>query len=275
MQPSRTMRLIFLNFLLLLASVPAKTQELYVFTEPASNMATRSIGLRLNNSFMDEKNSSRINYHLIPEVMLGLSKKVMLHADAFLSNRNKSLDAEGASVYIKYRFLSNDDVQRHFRMSAFARGSINNSDIHQEEINLYGHNSGIEAGVVATQLLHKIAISSGISFVRAGDNAKNKFPYSTNKSSAINYTLSAGKLMLPKEYKDYKQTNVNLILEFLNQLNLGSGHYYTDIAPALQFIFNSQGRIDLGYRKELGSSLQRTAPNGLFLRLEYNLFNVY
>lgn len=261
--------------MLLIASI-SNAQELYVFTEPASNMATKSIGLRLNNYLMGETNSTSINYHLIPEVMIGVSKKIMVHGDIFLSNRNKSFSAEGGSIYGKYRFYSNDDVQKHFRMAAFGRVSFNNSDIHQEEINIYGHNTGWETGIVATQLLHKVALSSGISFIKALDNGNNnKYPYGVNNSKAINYTLSIGKLMLPKEYKNYKQTNFNLILEFLNQYNVGSGKYYIDAAPVLQFIFNSRSRLDIAYRKQLTSTLFRSAPNGYFIRLEYNIFNAY
>jgi len=200
----------------------------------------------------------------------------MVHADAFLSNRNKGFSAEGGSIYGKYRFLSNDDVQKHFRMAAFGRVSYNNSDIHQQEINLYGHNSGFETGLIATQLLHKVALSTGISFLKATNNGNNnKLPYSTSESKALYYTLSIGKLMLPRDYKDYKQTNLNLMLEFLNQLNLGSGKYYMDVAPSAQLIFNSVARVDVGYRQQLSSTFNRTAPNGVFIRLEYNLFNVY
>ena len=261
---------------MLLWSITCMAQELYVFTEPASNMAAKSIGLRLNNFAMRDRAASNINYYLVPEVMFGVSKKVMIHADAFLSNRNKALAGDGGSVYAKYRFFSNDDVQKHFRMAAFGRYSFNNSDIRQEEINLYGRNTGFETGVVATQLLHKVALSSGLSFVKAFDNGNNnKLPYGNSNSNAINYTLSVGKLMLPKEYKDYNQTNLNLMLEFLNQYNLGSGKYYIDVAPAVQLIFNSVARVDVGYRQQLSSTLYRTTPNGLFVRLEYNLFNVY
>lgn len=261
---------------MLLFSLKGVAQELYVFTEPASNMAAKSIGLRLNNYIMPETFTSKTNYHLIPEVMVGVSKKVMIHVDAFLSNRNKSLSTEGGSIYGKYRFLSNDDVQKHFRMAAFGRYSFNNSDIHQQEINLYGHNTGYEAGVIATQLLHKVALSSGLSFLKATDNGdNNKYPYGSKNSKAFNYTLSVGKLMFPKEYKDYKQTNLNVLVEFLNQYNPGSGKYYMDVAPAVQLIFNSVARIDLGYRHQLSSTFYRTAPNGLFVRFEYNLFNVY
>jgi len=261
---------------MLLVSLTGMAQELYVYTEPASNMAAKSIGFRLNNFIMPETFTSKVNYQLVPEIMVGVSKKIMVHGDVFLSNRNAGLSTEGGSVYAKYRFFSNDDVQKHFRMAAYGRYSFNNSEIHQEEINLYGHNSGYETGIIATQLLHKVALSTALSFIKATDNGNNnKYPYGNSNSKAINYSLSVGKLMLPKEYKDYKQTNLNLMLEFLNQYNPGLGKYYIDAAPAVQLIFNSVARIDVGYRQQITSTLLRTAPNGLFVRLEYNLFNVY
>lgn len=260
---------------LLLVTQGSKAQELYVFTEPASNMAAKSIALRLNNYLSHVNYSPQINYLLVPEVMLGVSKKVMVHTDVFFSNGNRELRAEGGSIYGKYRFLSHDDVQTHFRMAAFGRFSFNNSNISQQEINPYGYNSGFETGIVATQLLHKVALSSGLSFLKAIDNGSNKYPFGPKDSKAVNYTLSAGKLMLPEDYKNYRQTNVNLMLELLNQLNMGSGKYYIDAAPSVQFIFNSQGRIDLGYRRQLSGTLSRTAPDVFFIRLEYNFFNAY
>src|SRR5688572_8810990 len=257
-------------------SLSAGAQELYSATEPASNMAAGSIGFRFDNLIMNEVNSSRINYHLIPGIQVGVSKKLMLQGNVFFSNRNESFAYEGGSLYAKYRFLSNDAVQKHFRMAVFGRISYNSSDIHQEEINMNGHNSGYEAGLVATQLLGKVALSSSLAFLHASDNGNNnKFPYGSKNDKAINYTFSIGKLMLPEEYKDYRQTNINLMVEFLTQVNAGSGKYYMDIAPTVQFIFNSQSKVDIGYRKELGGTLLRTAPNGFFVRLEHNLFNAF
>ena len=257
-------------------SLSCHAQELFSVTEPASNRAARSIGFRIDNSIMDELKTSKINYHLIPEIMVGVSKTFLISGNAFFSNRNEVIRAEGASLYAKYRFLSNDVVQKHFRMATFGRISFNNSDIHQEEISMYGHNTGVEFGIVATQLLRKVALSSGVSFLKATDNGNgNEFIYGLQESRAINYTLSIGRLMLPKEYKNYKQTNINLMLEFLSQVNIGSGKYYMDIAPSVQMIFNSQSRVDVGYRKELSTTLLRTAPNGFFIRLEHNFFNAF
>jgi len=261
---------------ILFSSITGKAQELFSATEPASNRAARSIGVRVDNLIMDETNSSKTNYHLIPELMIGVSKKLMITGNVFFSNRTERLKYEGGSVYAKYRFYSKDAMQRHYRMALFGRLSSNNSDIHQEEINMNGHNTGFESGIVATQLLKKVAVSTSVSYLKASDNGKgNNFFYGEKNETSINATFSVGKLMLPKEYKGFRQANLNLMVEFLSQVNTGSSKYYFDIAPAMQLIFNSQSRLDIGYRKEVKSSLLRTAPNGFFIRIETNLFNAF
>lgn len=253
----------------------AKSQELFVFTEPASNMPGKSFGFRDMNAFMFEKNG-KLNYHNMPELMWGINSKWMVHVQGFISNRQEGgLTAEGGSLYAKYRFLSKDDIQSHFRMAAYGRYSLNRADIHQQEIETMGHNSGYELGIIGTQLLHKVAISSSVSYERAMDNNPGyKFP-ATESNDAVNYTLSAGKLMLPRVYKNYKQTNVNLMLEFLGQRLNDNGKSFLDIAPSVQFIFNSQARVDIGYRRQLYSTMNRTASNGIILKLEYTFFNAF
>ena len=116
---------------------------------------------------MDEINTVKINYHLIPSIRLGISKKLMLNANAFFSNRTKQFKDEEGSVYARYRFLSRDGLQRYFRMGAFGSISCNNSDIHLEEINMSGYNIGFEVGLVAIKLMYKFALSSSLFFVKA------------------------------------------------------------------------------------------------------------
>ncbi len=262
-------------FLLVFTFSKVTAQELFVFTEPASNMAAKSIGIRLNNYWMKENDSKKTNYHLLPELMIGLSKKIMLHGVAFLSNRDNKLVAEGGSLYIKYRFFSQDDVHSHFRLAALGRYSYNNSDIHQQAIDFFGHNSGYEAGLVATNLINKVAVSAGLSYLHATDNGVEKFIYSNKERNALYYTLSFGKLMLPKEYTSYGQTNVNLMFEMIGQTNLGNNRTFLDLAPSLQFIFNSRMRFDLGYRFPVVKDLSRTADRGAVIKLEYNFFNAF
>ena len=267
------MRALFLAAAMLFAGA-AQSQELFVFTEPASNMAAKSLGIRDMNAFMFEKDG-RLNYHNMPELMWGINKKWMVHVQGFISNRQEGgLKAEGGALYAKYRFLSKDDLQSHFRMAAFGRYSLNNADIHQQEIETMGHNTGYELGLIATQLLHKVAVNSSVSYERALDNKPNyKFP-EAESNSATNYTLSAGKLMLPKKYTSFNQTNVNLMVELLGQRLNSNGLSYLDIAPSLQFIIRSQARVDIAWRKQLYSTMDRTAANGVVVKFEYTLFNV-
>jgi len=265
-----------LILLLLVCVYQATTaQELFVFTEPASNMAAKGIGVRANNYLMFNNTTNKANYHLVPELMWGASKKLMFHAEAFLSNRNQRFIAEGGGGYMKYRFYTTDEVHSHFRMAVYGRYSFNNSDVHQQAIDLNGHNSGYEAGLITTKLVNKVAISASAAFVHATDNGKEKFTFGNAKRNAINYTASAGKLMLPKEYSGYKQTNLNLMLEMLGQLNTGSGYSFLDMAPSVQLIFLSRMRFDAGYRIPLVKDLGRTTPGGFLFRFEYNIFNAY
>ena len=267
------MKYIWVIFLFL--AIDSQAQELFVYTEPASNMPTRSLGLRMTNMLMDERGSQKYEYHVVPEAMWGVNKRLMVHANAFISNATTKLKAEGGSVYAKYRFLSTDAVHSHFRMAAYGKYSFNNSLIHQQEIDLFGHNTGWQGGIVATQLIHKVALSANLSYLQAMDNGNlNKFP-SAESNKAVNYSLSVGKLMLPKEYTDYDQTNLNVMVELLGQ-TLGSNRgSYLDIAPSLQLIIKSQARIDIGYRHQLMSSMLRSAPNGFMLRFEYLIFNAF
>jgi hypothetical protein len=249
------------------------TQELFVYTEPASNMAAKAVGIRLNNYLMQNKETNQVNYHLLPEIMIGVNKSLMIHVEAFLSNRNNQFVAEGGSLYAKYRFLSNDDLHSHFRMAAYGRYSFNNSDIHQPAIDFYGHSSGVEVGIIATKLMHKVAISSSASLLHATNNGKEKFNFPSNNRNAIGYTLSFGKLLLPKDYVNYNQTNLNIMVEFLGQSNLGNKKSFIDIAPSAQLIINSKMRLDVGYRWPIVNSLYRSAPQGFLIRFEYNFFN--
>lgn len=251
------------------------SQELFVFTEPASNMPAKSLGFRDMNALFFERDG-KLNYHNMPELMWGINKKWMVHAQGFISNRQDGgFETEGGSLYAKYRFFSEDGIQSHFRMALYGRYSMNRADIHQQELETMGHNTGYEAGFIATKLLHKVALSTSLSYERALDNNPNyKFP-TTESNSALNYTFSVGKLMLPKVYTSYKQTNVNLMLEFLGQRLNENKKSYLDIAPSIQFIINSQARVDFGYRKQLYSTMERTAPNGMVLKFEYTFFNAF
>ena len=264
----------FLYTVALILSIQyTSAQELFVFTEPASNMPAKSLGFRGMSMIGTGGSNNQTNIHLMPEVMVGFNNKWMAHAQGFFSNVNNKFVAEGLSGYVKFRFLSNDEVHQHFRMAAFVRASYNNALVHQDEIETMGHNSGFETGIIATQLLHKTALSSSISFEKAVfTNIDPKDAGQPN--SAINYTLSFGQLLLPKVYTSYQQTNFNFMVELLGQSLINSQKHYIDFAPSLQLIFNSVTRLDFGFRTPIYSNMERTSTNLYVIKVEHNLFNV-
>lgn len=250
-------------------------QELYVYSEPASNMPTNAIGLRLSNegSFNPDF-KSRTNV----EVMLGVHKNLMFHAQSFMSDMDGKYRLEGGSFYAKYRFLSLDEAQSHFRAAAFARISTSNRKSFTEDINLEGDNSGWQGGLVFTQLLHKLALSATVGYnktfvkdglVGAGHNYGLSRP-----NEMFNYSLSSGYLLFPVIYKNYSQPNFNLYFEVLGKTNPENGNSYVDFAPAVQLVLNSKTRIDLGYRFQVaGNIANRYSKNMYLARVEFNFFN--
>src|SRR6476660_7932266 len=114
---------IFLSVLLCIGGA-THAQELYPYTEPASNMPSKSISVKSTSYFQKDIHSNRTVNRQMPEVMFGINKNWMVHVGSNFSNMHQeNFIWEGARVYAKYRFLSNDDVHKHFRMAAFASGT--------------------------------------------------------------------------------------------------------------------------------------------------------
>lgn len=268
----------------------AAAQELYVNTEPASNMPANSLGIRLTNKFFNMEHSGDNGMRFEPEVMWGVNKKLMLHVIGYASNMmQSSIRAEGGSFYAKYRFLSLDQQHAHFRMAAYVKGSVIDNPYYpvmpagthpmrpynNKELDLEGATSGVSGGVIATQLLHKLALSTTLGYSRYMNNVKDNIPEDFSRNS-VNYSLSAGYLLLPVKYKNFQQTNLNLYVELLGKTNtdaVGRGSYL-DIAPAIQFIFNSTTRLDLSYRTQLTGDMPRNTFNSFLIRVEHNIFNI-
>src|SRR5688572_22611391 len=134
----------FIILIVLFSFIKSNAQELYVFTEPASNMPAHSISLKLTDHFVsNDNNYKRFSHRLMPQVMFGISKKLMVHVGTTVSNMHtEKLRYESFNLYAKYRFLSKDDIHKHFRMAVFAEGSKTNAPFHYDEITLMGDKSG-------------------------------------------------------------------------------------------------------------------------------------
>ncbi len=266
------MRFFNLMAVLILFMSTARSQELYIFTEPASNMPSKSIGVRITNEGLFKPEFAN---RLIPEVMIGFNKNLMVHAQGFMSDMDGKYRVEGGSFYAKYRFLSLDEAQSHFRAAAFARVSTSKRPTYTEDINLEGDNSGFQAGVIFTQLLHKLALSGTLSYNKSFESAEKQLAGMPQPDQMLGYSLSSGYLLLPFVYKDYNQPNFNLYFEVLGKTNPDNGRSYVDLAPAVQVILNSRTRIDLGYRFELAGNLPGRYNRGMYLaRVEFNFFSV-
>lgn len=264
----------FLIVALVLAGAikPALSQELYVFTEPASNMPTKSIGVRLTNEGMF--NNPGFVSRTIPEVMFGFNKNLMAHAQAFLSDMDGKYRLEGGSLYAKYRFLSLDEAQSHFRAAAFGRISTSKRPTYTRDINLEGDNSGLQGGLVFTQLLHKLALSATLGYAHAFENNNRQIAGMPQPDNMFSYSLSSGYLVLPFVYKNYNEPNFNIYFEMLGKTDPATGQSYLDLAPAVQLILNSRTRIDVGYRfQATGNMPGRYTKNMYLLRAEFNFFN--
>lgn len=255
-------------------------QELYVFSEPASNVPAKSISVKLKDHFVSSDDIyGRFSQRVMPQVMVGINKKLMLRAGATFSNMHTpDFKYESVNFYAKYRFLSKDEIHKHFRMAVFADASTTKAPFHYDEITLMGDKSGVEAGLIATQLWHKLAVSATVSHIQVLDQSrknKNVIYIPARDYQAMNYSLSAGYLLFPKEYTSYKQMNLNLYTEILAQQTLDKKTHYIDIAPALQLIFNSNLKLNIGYRFQVSGTMQRMANNSWQISLERTFLNAF
>jgi hypothetical protein len=250
-------------------------QELYVFSSPASNLPSRSITAKVSaKSLVSYHNSEREN-RFMGEVQAGLSKNWMISGGISLSDMyfQKGQRFESCRLYTKYRFLSNDDIHRHFRMAAFVSGSWTRNPLVYQELSTDGDNKAIQAGFIATQLVRRLAISTTISHISlVGNFSKIELGFPFNRN-IFQYSLSGGYLFFPLKYKSYKQVNLNGYLEFIGQYAISAKSGFIDAAPAVQLIFNSATRLNLGARFQLKGNLHRMANQSFFFSVEHTMLN--
>lgn len=251
----------------------ASSQELYVFSEPASNMPARSISFKLTGRFPESKTNNYFRQRYNPEVMLGVNKNWMVHIAGTVSDYySDKLRPESVKAYVKYRFLSNDDVHKHFRMAAFTELSYSRNDFVYHDFSLDGDLSGWQLGVIATQLVNKFAASATVNYTQGFATVTHHDP-GEDPLKMFNYSLSAGYLLFPRNYTSYNQTNMNLYLELLGSRGADGPGYYTDLAPAIQLIFNSTTKLNLGARFQLSGNMIRVGERTYQVAIEHTILN--
>ena len=265
-------------FFMLLFSLQAGSQELFVSTEPASNIPAKSLSARLSGHFVAvDRVYDRPARRYMPELSYGVSKNLMVQAGVTFSNMHTShFQYESFNVYAKYRFLSRDEVHQHFRMAAFVAASKTSAPFHYDEASLMGDKTGAELGLITTQLWNRFALSGTISHLQLLDASRfTKVVYLPERFySLMNYSLSTGYLLLPKTYSNYKQVNVNLYVEALAQETVPAHKYFIDLAPALQAIFFSNTKLNISHRFQLSSTMDRMTKRSWMISLERTFLNV-
>ena len=238
-------------------------QELFVFTEPASNMPAKSLGLKYTGKFIEGYHTNALEQRHMLEVMLGLNKKWLVHLSTTISDMYSypAVQWESFRAYGKYRFYSNDEIHKHLRAAAFLEASYSVNEPFYDEISMEGDQSGVRGGIIVTQLIHKLALSTTLSLSEVMQPERWTEGPSPYNYQSFNYSFSSGYLLFPRKYKSFKQTNFNLYLEFLGSSNLDKNQYYLDMAPAIQFIFNSNTKLNFGYRFQLYGNMHRMATS--------------
>ena len=274
-------------------------QELYNLTAPASTLSKGTLGVRLFDESYSESGLVRKITEL--KAMYGLTPKLTLIASAVASDYhslNLPLDFivhdhsgggappgaykpaavpypfifAGTDLYAQYRFYSSDGEQTHFRIAAFGEGSYVRIASHLAEPELLTHNSGIGAGLIATYLKSHFAGTVTASYTVPFEYSGNSFdkyggvyPTTIIYGNALNYDLALGYLLFPRHYTSYKQTNINIYLEFLgrsygaadvtqqdgtvtdhipNNISFLKAGNYVDVNPGVQCIIRSDVRLD-------------------------------
>lgn len=281
----------------LLLTVPASAQELFPHNEPASSIPRNVLGVRVFVDSYDENGMQRnlgalrLMYGLTPRLSLFATGTVSNHHSKYLptsliththttsGNTNYQTGTitrglkypyrfNGVHLYGKYRFLTNDGQNTHFRMAAYAEHSFITAAHDETEPNLLDDTKGSGAGIIATYLKKHFAVSLTSGVIIPGKYTETTPDFFGGElhtvlkyGRALNYNLSFGYLVYPPKYRRYSETNINVYLEFMGksyqtaqvtqnnvdikpQTDLLLGGNYVEFHPGIQAIIYSNLRID-------------------------------
>tara|TARA_B000000475_G_scaffold244176_1_gene216501 strand:+ start:1136 stop:1984 length:849 start_codon:yes stop_codon:yes gene_type:complete len=282
------MRIFFILFFLTY-SYKITAQELYINSEPASLIPKGTKVVRLTNSniFLDGYNimgSIGNAFIVTPSLSFGLSKKIMLSGSIQFANKPYEQDMmpnfglNGFKLYSKQRILTSDKQKYHTRLSSFLKYSYHENKFMKNNLDLELQDTGLELGIIGTQLINKLAISITTAITRIS-NIDEKFiqgstvKWQTTNLNTFKNSISAGYLLFPRKYNSYKQTNFNLYVEYLTNTILNKefpvryDKFSSTFAPGIQFIILSRSRLDFSYKIRKGDM-----PEEFLMKLTYIIY---
>ncbi|MBK9523633.1 MAG: hypothetical protein IPQ03_14960 [Bacteroidetes bacterium] len=285
------------GFLIILCSFGANAQELFPHNEPASSIPKNVIGIRTFGDSYNENGTQRnlaalrLMYGLTPRVSMMatgtfsnhhskyLPSSLITHTHTSTGNTNYQTGSfprglkypyrfNGVYFYGKYRFLTEDGKNTHYRMAAYAEYSFISAAHDETEPNLLDDTKGCGFGLIATYLKKHFAVSITSGLILPGKYSEitpdfygGELHTILQYGRALKYNLSFGYLIYPSEYSSYSETNINVYLEFMGksyqtakviqndidikpQTELLLGSHYVEFHPGIQAIINSNMRID-------------------------------
>lgn len=307
-------RTAFIYFFLLTVALPCVSQELFPLNEPASSVPKNVFGLRVFNQNYKEIDLTRSMYAI--RVMYGVTSKLSVLMTGSISNHHdRKLPPDlfnhthvgnqtnyytqspkrgvaypylfsGIHLFAKYRFVSIDKKNGHFRVAGYGEWSKLTVAHDEAEPNLMDDTGGYGYGVIATLLKNRFAVSLTSGLIKPDSYSETQpditggpdLPTTIHFGDAIRYDLSFGYRLAPSRYTDYDQPNWNIYLEFRgrkydaakviqngveltsNSIPLAAGSYM-EVHPGIQRIAKSNLRIDFSVGLSLfGSSYVRFTP---------------
>lgn len=274
------LRILFTTALLLLANY-SFGQELYIVSHPAANLSKNRIEFRNNvvsyDNFKYFHNSFELNY--------GLLGNLTLYNSVFYSLDNGYKFIGNYEGTVRYRLHDIDKKNYHLRFAAQSGILIpvNSKPIvsNAVEYELHpGHkvkffnfinditvpsvdfhttdNYTIKNDLIVTNLIKRFSITGEMGF--NVNVPKNDFKF----GNYFDGSLAMGYLLLPKQYNNYNDINVNLYSEskafyFLKNKFLGneitnSGGFRLDTYIGIQAIFFSSLMAELSYKIPIHSN---------------------
>ncbi|MBL0342522.1 MAG: hypothetical protein IPP71_17445 [Bacteroidetes bacterium] len=228
---------------LLLNFTAVTAQELFIHTEPASNLPKGVLGVRLAANNYSELGTPR--YWTGLSLMYGVSARLMVNVMASASNHHDSklpkelfsedgngqsvhshnatrgreydMRFEGVNLYSKYRIFTLDGTKKHVRLAAYGQLAVATTAHDEAEPDLMGDNSGLGGGIVFTQLIKRFAHSTTIGYIHPFKYTEKSTSSEITSGNAWSYAFSMGYQIFPLKMKSYKQPGLNIYCEFLGK----------------------------------------------------------
>lgn len=262
-------------FTYLLISNFSRSQELYIVSHPAANLSKNRFEFRNNilsyDNFKYYHNSFELNY--------GVLGNLTLYNNVFYSLDEGYKFLGNYDVALRYRFLDIDRKNFHIRTAVQSGVTIpvNSTKIVSDAVEYELHpghkikfynfinditvpsvdfhttdNYTIKNDLIITNLIKKFSITGEVGYNINVPKSDFKF------GNYFDGSLAMGYLLLPREYKSYKDVNVNIYSEtkafyflknkFLNTEINNSGGFRLDTYIGIQAIFLSSIMAELSYK---------------------------